>query len=125
MFRLLGAIKNHDLRDTAEHSLHLGEREARTNIYKGTADAGDLFRSFVVDTGHKNGLERHVIMTGGLLYIYNLKTDRLVTLFRPSKGQLFRYFKGTYVPKAIHEMALNNTKLNSAQGTTTMYKEEG
>ena len=125
MFKVLGEVANYDL-DHATQSEHLAKREKRTKVSLETAGEGKAYQSFVVNTGHKGGLERHTIMTNGLLYIYNMKTDKLITLWRPSRNQLFRYYKQLKqrLPEFIIETASTNTKSNYAQGTMKMYKKE-
>lgn len=122
-FKVLGSIKNHNL-NHAIQSTHLAERQARTKIYLDTADEGVPYKSFIVDTGHRNGLERHIIMSNGLLYIYNLKTDKLITLWRPNSTQIKRYFDqlGLKMTCKAKRFGLKNDVLNKAQKTNNFYE---
>ena len=44
-----------------------------------------------VDKNHKNGIERHVIHQNRLVYIYNVRTNKFVTVLYARDGQLKRY----------------------------------
>lgn len=116
-------MKNHDL-NHATQSAHLAERQERTKIYLETAGEGTAYKSFLVDSGHKNGLERHILMTNGLLYIYNIVTDKLVTLWRPSSGQINRYFDqlGLKITYKARKWGYENDRLNREQKTNNFYE---
>jgi hypothetical protein len=53
---------------------------------------GKVIDSFIVDKGHKNGLERHDITENGIIVIYNAKTNKLVTKLVARSGQIRRYY---------------------------------
>lgn len=38
---------------------------------------GKIIDSFVVDNGHRDGLERHCVTDTGLIIVYNLETQNL------------------------------------------------
>ena len=40
---------------------------------------GQVIDSFIVDKGHRNGLERHDITDNGIIVIYNARTNLLVS----------------------------------------------
>ena len=53
---------------------------------------GKVIDSFVVDKGHKNGLERHDITENGIIVIYNAETNKLVTKLVARPQQIKRYY---------------------------------
>ena len=54
--------------------------------------SNNMLDCFIVDTGHKNGLEIHCINEHGLIYIYNLLSEKLITILNPRPRQLKRYY---------------------------------
>lgn len=54
---------------------------------------GNVVDSFIVDRGHKNGLERHDITDTGLIIIYNLMSQKLVTKLIARPQQIKRYYQ--------------------------------
>lgn len=54
---------------------------------------GHVIDSFVVNKGHKNGLERHDITDTGLIIVYNLESQKLVTKLIARKNQVLRYYQ--------------------------------
>ena len=45
----------------------------------------------ILDKGHDNGLERHVVHRNRLVYIYNVHTRKFITVLYARDGQLRRY----------------------------------
>ena len=69
------------------------KRYKRENIIKGRCNGdGRVIDSFVVDKGHKNGLERHDITDTGLIIVYNLESQKLVTKLIAREGQVRRLY---------------------------------
>lgn len=58
---------------------------------------------FVVDKGHKNGEEIHVITENGVINIYNRHTQKYITGLIARPAQLERY--GAYIPQAVLDKA--------------------
>lgn len=54
---------------------------------------GNVIDSFVVDNGHKDGLERHDITDTGLIIVYNLESGKLVTKLIARPAQIKRYYQ--------------------------------
>ena len=54
---------------------------------------GHVIDSFVVNKGHKDGLERHDITDTGLIIVYNLESKKLVTKLIARENQVKRYYK--------------------------------
>ena len=53
---------------------------------------GNVIDSFVIDKGHKDGLERHDITDTGLIIVYNLESGKLVTKLIARSNQIKRYY---------------------------------
>lgn len=73
-------------------SLHLLSRYSRLAVYKEILST-DFIECFIVDTGHKNGLEIHCINIYGLIYIYNKSTMKFITVLNPRPSQIKRYYR--------------------------------
>ena len=56
---------------------------------------GKVIDSFIVDKGHKDGLERHDITDTGLIIVYNLESQKLVTKLIARPQQIKRYYSDT------------------------------
>ena len=56
---------------------------------------GKIIDSFIVDKGHKNGLERHNITDNGIIIIYNLSSKKLVSKLIARPCQIKRYYQCT------------------------------
>ena len=78
-------------------------RNGREKLISKIIKDGNPIVEFVVDKGHKNGLERHVITDTGLIIIYNLNSGKLVTKLIARPEQLTRYRWD--VPKSILQLA--------------------
>ena len=53
---------------------------------------GRVVDSFIVDKHHPHGLERHDITDNGIIVIYNVKTNKLVSKLIAREGQIKRYY---------------------------------
>lgn len=66
---------------------------------------GEKYAEFIVDRHHPHGLERHVISTTGIIEVYAVRTNDLITKLIARPAQIERYFKKGEAPKAIVEIA--------------------
>lgn len=72
---------------------HKNKRYKREKfIHKCLCGDGKVIDSFIVDKGHKDGLEKHCVTDTGLIIIYNLETQKLVTKLIARKNQITRYY---------------------------------
>lgn len=62
-------------------------------IHKYLCGDGKIIDSFIVDKGHKDGLERHCVTDTGLIIVYNVHTNLLVTKLIARKNQITRYYR--------------------------------
>lgn len=56
---------------------------------------GKVVDSFIVDKGHKDGLERHDLTENGIIVIYNAESNKLVTKLIARENQIRRYYYGS------------------------------
>ena len=55
---------------------------------------GNVIDNFIIDKGHKNGIEIHSITDTGLIIIHNQNTGKLVTKLIARPKQIKRYYEG-------------------------------
>lgn len=69
--------------------------------------------SFVVDRGHVNGEEIHVITSTGLIVIYNKASHKMVTILIARPQQIRRYYNnsGEFAPMYLIELAREHQRL--------------
>ena len=68
---------------------------------------GKVIDSFIIDKGHKDGVEIHSIIDTGLIIIHNQNTCKLVTKLIARPEQIKRYYKGLerHPPKWLLDLA--------------------
>ena len=81
------------------------DRKTREYAIQYMIGCGHPVAEFIVDRGHKNGAERHVITDTAIVEIYNARTGRLVTKLIARAGQITRYFRYTDTYKKIYDKA--------------------
>lgn len=64
-------------------------------IHKCCNGDGKIIDEFVVDKGHKDGLERHCITDTGIIIIYNAVSGKLVSKLIARPNQIKRYYVDT------------------------------
>ncbi|MFW6002418.1 MAG: hypothetical protein ACOCQD_03680 [archaeon] len=79
------------LNNTTEHLTEKRLNRYRTYIQK--LGRGKPIATYVVDKGHVNGNEIHVLCDNRLIYIFNQHTMRYITVLYARDGQIKRYFK--------------------------------
>lgn len=81
----------------------------RETIAKYIGYGTDIF-SAIIDKGHKNGAEIHIITDSGIIKIFNAKTKKHITDLIARPGQIKRVYnaKGQYAPKWILDIAFEN-----------------
>lgn len=67
-------------------------------------------KSFLVDNGHEKGMEIHCVSTHGIIYIYNQKSRKLVTMIIARPNQIKRLYEscGKNIPAEILVEAKQN-----------------
>lgn len=86
-------------KDTA----HIGERTRRINEVERLLieEKAKPMKAYVVDKGHKNGFEIHVVYNNGVVRIYNKKTHKHITDLFAREPQIARY--GITVTKTMRK----------------------
>lgn len=67
------------------------EKFINTHLY----DDGYIIDGFVVDRGHKDGLEVHSITDNGVIIIHNMFSGKLITKLIARPQQIKRYYEST------------------------------
>lgn len=72
---------------------------------------GKIVKAAVVDRGHRDGVEVHLISDTGIISIYNKRTEKLITQLIARPGQIRRYYGNEEPPKALIKIAAEHTRL--------------
>lgn len=87
------------------------ERIERERLINEVIGIGKVIKETIVDKGHKNGAEKHVLTDTGIIIVYNARTGKLVTKLIARVGQVKRYYKDGNAPKEIIKLARKHTEL--------------
>lgn len=79
------------------------------------ADYVDL-AEIIIDRGHKDGPEIHVIDSRAVITIYNLYTGKLITKLIARPGQISRYYKDSTIKPLWYEAIMNLAQYNYKKG---------
>lgn len=82
-------------------------RNKRNRIIKNVIkDDGYIIDGFVIDNGHKNGLEVHSITDKGIIIIHNYNTGKLITKLIARPKQINKYYRdaGRDAPKWLLDL---------------------
>ena len=72
------------------------QRCERENFIKECLNGdGKVIDSFIIDKGHKNGIERHELTENGIILIYNNNSNILVSKLIARPQQIKRYYDNT------------------------------
>ena len=66
---------------------------------------GNEVAEFIVDRGHANGAERHVITDTAIIEIYSERTGKLITKLIARAGQITRYFRYADTYRKVYDRA--------------------
>ena len=90
MFKLIGYIDNFT---TCGNTLHVVKRSKRLQIAQRliNEECAKVCKIAVVNKGHENGNEVHVIYNNGIIKIYNANTCRFITVLIAREPQVARY----------------------------------
>lgn len=64
---------------------------ALTRLKRLKHNSRSIYKMFLVDKQHKNGLEVHVIFTDATVLIFNYNSSKLITVLNDRVNQLLRY----------------------------------
>lgn len=90
MFELLGYIEEFA---TCGNTLHAANRSHRLQIAERliTEESARVLKIAVVDKGHANGEEIHIIYNNGIIKVYNANTRKFITVLIARVPQIERY----------------------------------
>ena len=90
MFNIIGYM---DKFATYGDTLHVASRSKRLQIAQRliNEESAKVCKIAIVDKGHKNGNEIHVIYNNGIVKIYNKNTHRFITVLIAREPQIARY----------------------------------
>ena len=90
MFELLGYIETFTACGKTSHAVNRSTRLqiAERLIYE---ESAKVLKIAVVNKGHKNGNEIHVIFNNGIIKVYNARTRKFITVLIARVPQVERY----------------------------------
>ena len=90
MFELLGYIETFT---PCGNTSHVVKRSKRLQVAERliTEESAKVVKIAVVDKGHKNGNEIHVIFNNGIVKVYNERTRKFITVLIARVPQIERY----------------------------------
>lgn len=92
---------------------YINDRQARELLIR-KIGYGKKVAEFIVDKGHPNGPERHEVSDTGIVTIYNLRTNKLITKLIARPNQIRRYYEaeGRVAPQDILQIAYEHSLKN-------------
>ena len=90
MFQIIGYINNFT---TCGNTLHVVKRSKRLQIAQRLINEEDakVIKIAIVNKGHNNGNEVHVIYNNGIVKVYNANSHRFITVLVAREAQIKRY----------------------------------
>ena len=90
MFNVIGYI---DTFATCGKTSHVASRSHRLQIAQRliSEESAKVYKIAIVDKGHKNGNEIHVIYNNGIVKVYNANTHKFITVLIAREAQIARY----------------------------------
>jgi hypothetical protein len=90
MFEVRGYI---DKFTTCGNTQHVVERSKRAQIAQRliNEECAKVYKIAIVDKGHENGAEVHVIYNNGIVKVYNANTHKYITMLIAREVQIERY----------------------------------
>ena len=110
MFEIVRQVENSDINiNELTVTKHMIDRLYRVQFNKQYLNDKSIYKVFLVNTNHSNGLELHVILKNASILILNNNTKKLVTVLNARKNQILRYDRKA--PKFLLRMAMENQRL--------------
>ena len=89
-FQLVGYLEKFTIRGNTSH-VAIRSRRLQVAEQLITKESAEVMKIAVVDKGHKNGNEAHVIYNNGVVKIYNERTGKFITVLIARLPQIERY----------------------------------
>lgn len=93
------------------NSLHWTEERTTRAALIAIIGEGQIVKAAVVDRGHINGPEIHLISDTGIISIYNKLSGKMVTQLIARPGQIRRYYVDEEPPVALIKIAAEHVRL--------------
>ena len=94
---------------TSRHYAH--DRRDRENRIRLIGE-GNTIKVAVVDKGHRNGPEIHMLSDTGIITILNQRTGKLITKLIARPGQIKRYYESeNRIPAGLLDLACEHQRL--------------
>lgn len=90
MFQVIGYMDNFT---TCGNTLHVVNRSKRLQIAQRliSEENAKVIKIAIVNKGHENGNEVHVIYNNGIVKVYNANTHKFITVLIAREPQITRY----------------------------------
>ena len=90
MFEVIGYT---DSFATCGNTQHVATRSKRAQIAQRliNEEQAKVYKIAIVDKGHENGAEVHVIYNNGIVKVYNANTHKYITMLIAREAQIERY----------------------------------
>lgn len=90
MFQIIGYINKFT---TYGNTRHVVARSKRAQIAQQliSEESAKVYKIAIIDKGHKNGQEIHVIYNNGIVKVYNANTHKYITVLIAREAQIERY----------------------------------
>lgn len=90
MFQVIGYMNNFT---TCGNTLHVVKRSQRLQIAQRliNEECAKVCKIALVNKGHENGTEVHVIYNNGIVKVYNANTHKYITILIAREAQIERY----------------------------------
>ena len=100
MFEIIGYMNNFT---TCGNTSHVVNRSRRLQIAQRliNEESAKVVRIAVVNKGHENGNEVHIVYNNGIIKVYNANTHKFITVLIAREPQITRY--KIKVTKTMHK----------------------
>ena len=90
MFQIIGYINNFT---TCGNTLHVVKRSKRLQVAQRliNEESAKVIKIAIVNKGHENGMEAHVVYNNGIVKVYNANTHKYITMLIAREAQIERY----------------------------------
>ena len=90
MFQIIGYMNNFT---TCGNTSHVVNRSKRLQVAQRliNEEQAKVYKIALVNKGHENGAEVHVIYNNGIIKVYNANTHKYITMLIAREAQIERY----------------------------------